>query len=894
MGSYPTCILLTRVGDFYELYYEQADEAGPLLEIQVVTRKIRNHHYRFTGFPARYIDRHLERLVMEHQRHVAICEQFQDSVTKQFTRRLVRIITPGTLIDEQFIHSDQNNFLLAIVPANVLTGSIAGDLAPTHSLGLAWLDLSTGDFMTASTTMSELASDLARIKPREVLLPSEYHSMVHPHVETAFRAHDRYVITPKPLNWFRSGGTPVPQESVWSTAPGSTEQCATATSIEHLAGHALTRYVTETQAGKPLHLQTSTHYNSQQVMRIDNYTLRSLELLESMTTGLKAGSLVQAIDHTKTKAGSRLLAEYLRSPLTSVEPINERLDLVEYFHKAPDLLHCVQSILRTARDAQRAIQKLSLGYGGPQDLLDIASALEAGSQVREACGELSPDRNPLAKWFDALDPLHVLVKSIRQHIHFDAPRRVQVYGFLIADSSDSLAKLHQQLRTLEQETDTLQVTLQTQNSLNSVKLISSGGSRHYLEMTARDAKAISHHPSFQVYQTLKGKHRYSYAPWTRLADQIHDTKQQIFEEEISLYQGLVRDALLHRSTIVTNSRILAQIDVATSFAQLARDFNYVRPTFTSAPGVCRIVGGRHPVVEMTLRARNRHFIHNDCDLDPIYPTALVTGPNMGGKSTFLRQNAIIITLAHIGSFVPAISAELSPVDRLFSRVGASDNLAEEQSTFMVEMRETAHILQHMTPQSFVIMDEVGRGTATTDGMAIAYAALFELAQRVGCRSIMATHYHELTDWAQSTMPRMRYLCTSVYTDESGAFSFIHKVLPGISRQSHGLQVAQLAGFPPSALATARQMHTHLTKPEIPTTMDGNFTLLSSGVTSGENYNVEKSTTVKTYEEDTLAREKLHQIEHLVPTGDIHYVTPSQAIECLQQIQMLLKTHTKED
>ncbi|KAJ1948862.1 MutS protein 1, partial [Dispira parvispora] len=339
-----------------------------------------------------------------------------------------------------------------------------------------------------------------------VLLPSEYHDLVHPHVETAFRIHDRYVITPKPLAWFRSEESPEPKESVPSVPPGSTERSTTTTGIEQLAGHALTRYVTETQAGKTLHLQTSTHYNPQQVMRIDNYTLRSLELLESMTTGLKAGSLVHAIDHTKTKAGSRLLAEYLRSPLTSVDLINERLDLVEYFHKAPDLLHCVQSILRTARDAQRAIQKLSLGYGGPQELLDIASALEAGSQVKEACGTLSTQQNPLAKWFDAIDPLHVLVKSIRQHIHFDAPRRVQGYGFLIADSSDSLVKLHQQLRTLEQEMGTLQETLQTQNGLNSVKLISSGGSRHYLEMTARDAKAISHNPSFEVYQTLKGKH----------------------------------------------------------------------------------------------------------------------------------------------------------------------------------------------------------------------------------------------------------------------------------------------------------------------------------------------------------------------------------------------------
>ncbi|KAJ1972805.1 MutS protein 1, partial [Dimargaris cristalligena] len=649
------------------------------------------------------------------------------------------------------------------------------------------------------------------------------------------------------------------------------------------ASRGLMRYVIETQAGKVPHLQTATHLNAAQTMKIDSFTFRSLEILESMTASsttsrATGGNLIHIIDHTQTKAGSRMLSEYLRAPLTSIPELNERLDLVQLFFDSPDLLHRTRTILRDARDAQRAVQKLSLGYGGPADLLDIASALEAVTQIRElGLGHLnrltqtsgySPDKTIIGgdtagsnrenirpsteaphRLFKGIVSLDGLVQVIRNHIHPDAPRRVNGRGFIQGSSSSALNRLHNDLAKLESDLGKLELLLRTRFSSNSLKLIMQTGSRSYIEVSPRDAKSIVTDPEFEVFQTLRGKHRFLYKPWMLLAEYIQATNEAIFQEEMALYQSVLGQVLHQSQRVVGNCRSLAQIDVAASCAHLARDFGYTRPVFrTDQPGLFRIQDGRHPVVENNLRRKSRHFISNDCHLDSERPTALLTGPNMGGKSTFLRQNAIIAILAQIGSFVPARLAELSIIDRVFSRVGASDNLAENQSTFMVEMAETAHILTHATSQSLVIVDEVGRGTSTVDGLAIAYATLVRLARDIGCRSLVATHYHELTDLAgispmlataepllpppsvtsraaQSTpsaptpsgehhhpelpelptLPNIQFLNTSIYTDPQGHFSFVHKVLPGVSRESHGIQVAQLAGFPEEALKIARAL-----------------------------------------------------------------------------------------
>ncbi|KAJ1984775.1 MutS protein 1 [Dimargaris verticillata] len=918
MEEYPHCVLLTRVGDFYELYYEQADEVGPLLEIQVVTRKLRNHHFRFTGFPARYIDRYLEALVMRHQKHVAICEQFQDPITKVFSRRLVRIITPGTLIDEQFLNSGQNNYLLAIYPHLTSDSTVhtAGLNAHT-SIGLAWLDLATGDFWTSHTALADLVSDLARIKPREVIIPDEYYAALTATIAPVFRSWEDYVVTRKPMATFqcRWGNEPDAKAESTSTAAFDQQlpeqftgfiQRQALSDSELSASWVLLRYVSETQAGKIPQLQTSTQYNPTRVMRMDVYTLRSLEILESTALGTKMGSLVHAIDQTRTKPGARLLADYLRSPLTSIKAINDRLDLVQLYHEAPHLLFQCQEALRTARDAQRAVQKLSLGYGGPADLLDVASSLEALAEIRgytEAHLATLPDSSFQSVWrlLKGTHALPELTTTIRRLVDFDAPRRVSGFGFLLNDASSHLKSLYAQLKGLEGDAEAMQQDLQNQYQLATAKLVSSVSVRHYVETSAREGKALHDKPPFTVFQTLRGKHRFHYPPWTRLADHMAHIKQAIFDEEMGLYQGLVSQVLAQGSVIVSSCRALAQIDVATSLASLALDFGYKRPNFATEPRQFSIEGGRHPVVEMDLRQKNRNFIGNDCHLDAATPSALITGPNMGGKSTYLRQNAIIVILAQMGAFVPAHATHLSIVDRLFSRVGASDNLAEEQSTFMVEMTETAHILNHATPNSLVIIDEVGRGTATADGLAIAYATLSMLAQQIKCRSLIATHYHELARLARTSLPSVRYLHTTLLTNANGRFSFIHKVLPGVSEKSHGLQVALLAGFPSHALVIAQTTIAQLEALPIPgTPAPTEATPDSQGFADGAHDTSTSTGAHPPQSSDTMppaptlpspaqliVLAKYQQLQHMLNDLDFDRLTARQAMNLAFDIQELV-------
>ncbi|KAJ1911515.1 MutS protein 1 [Tieghemiomyces parasiticus] len=971
MDEHPTCVLLTRVGDFYELYYEQADEVGAILEMQVVTRKIRRHHFRFTGFPARYVDRHLETLVVKHRKHVAICEQYQDPITRKWSRRLARIITPGTLIDEQFINPAQNNYLLAVYPhcpvASPDEAAITASSTVLQQVGLAWLDLATGDFLTTVSDRTELVSDLARIKPREIIVPREYETVLTPLIQSAFTTNDPYVtFTAKPLALFRTpwsdregmaleAGSAATVSPATSATPSSAITSTTTTDpitaaketapnvnafirnldltdAEQSATWALLRYVAETQVGKFPRLQTSTRYNPVHTMRVDSYTLRSLEILESLTTGTKVGSLIHTIDQTRTKAGSRLLAEYLRSPLTSVSALNERLDLVQRFYDRPDLLFRTRDILGSARDAQRAIQKLSLGYGGPADLLVVASALEAASQITRLCapvfnetltsqpatppreggGDLTPGNSP-CDLLARMVPLDDMAADIRRYLGEEAPKRVSQHGFINPRACPVLTQLHTELAGLEQAEADLEDSLCTELGVTSLQLVIGAGTRGYVEMTAREGKRFEESQQLMlevdegrgeppmeemtVFQKLRSKYRYLHPRWTHLAERLQALRSRILDEEIALYQDLVHRVLDRSFSVVTNCRVLAQIDVAASFAQVACDFGYTRPTLLAEPDVFDVRGGRHPVVEMNLRRRSsRNFISNDCRLTADCPTILLTGPNMGGKSTFLRQNAILVILAQIGSFVPAHTARLSIVDRLFSRVGASDNLAGDQSTFMVEMSETAHILHHATPRSFVIMDEVGRGTATADGLAIAYAALWTLARRIRCRSLVATHYHELTDMITDTggdvkggdeshADGLAFYHTSLFTDEEGHFSFVHKVLPGISRRSHGIQVAQLAGFPADALALAREVMQQQTLPSSATAAAVEAPTPWSAIAPPP---VGFATPPLSDPEASRDHERLEQIKRILLPVDTEQLTARQAINLIFDLKESFK------
>ncbi|KAJ2818385.1 MutS protein 1, partial [Coemansia sp. 'formosensis'] len=531
----------------------------------------------------------------------------------------------------------------------------------------------------------------------------------------------------------------------------------------------------------------------------------------------------------------------------------QRLDLVEFFNYNTRVRDQIYERLDNIGDVERAVNKLSLNCGGPHDLLDIARTLGEVSKIKSilrahldsgkdgswedrlsdpavadgsaALGGRSARRRSSAlrrlcptaldivrRKESALLALEPLVRDIDSKIRKDAERDVRVFGFLRPDCSDRITSLHRQLVAKDLERKQLQLHWQMQFKCPSLRLDTIPALGHFIEVSKRDSERLSDSAEFRMIQSLKSKVRFENNRWTYLLSEIEMLKSTIQAEEMRVFEELRDSALEVSASIRTNSKVLADLDVAISMSLLASARQYMRPRFVSTSesldgtgsDMHIIVNGRHPVVESQLLASNRQYVGNDCTFsDTDSRVLLLTGPNMGGKSTFLRQTALISILAQVGSFVPADDAQLRIFDAIYSRIGARDNLALDQSTFMVEMSETADILKHATANSLVILDEIGRGTSTVDGISVAYATLRYLHDRTRCKAIFATHYHELVPHVVPELSAIQPLQTAIYEDGQGGFAFLHKVKPGICSKSHALYVAQIAGIPKEVLETAR-------------------------------------------------------------------------------------------
>ncbi|KAJ2666690.1 MutS protein 1 [Coemansia sp. RSA 1199] len=957
--KYPSCVLLVRVGDFYELYYEQADDVGgDVLGLQVVDKKFKSGNVRFTGFPVHSLLRHVETMVVKHRLSVALCEQFQESGRRAFTRRVTRVITPGTLIDDECLATTRvHNFILCIArrsprldayteamdswrcrvreiehehrqkvervraealrlwreqvqntplpkrrpgrppknevrnvepvefdessvevveqpqmpPPPEMPSTEDVDAADgNEELSLAWLDLATGDFMACPSTASTLSADLARIQPQEILVAQgDSHVQkllcgIYPQAQSAARPvvteiaaalfHQTRVLEPNTeiadgSNTESGSGGPLKPTAYWSI-PAPSQQLVT--SAEHLlleaselsqgeqtSARALLNYVLDTQLGLLPPLQPPRRYEADAHMRMGAATIQALELLRPIV-GDRADSgpaLLGEIDHTRTSAGARLLATRLTAPSTSRDIIEQRLDLVEFFCATPRVRDRIYDQLENIGDVERAVNKLSLNCGGPHDLLAIARTLREVARIKRTLREYLKSveegrasglgnseqtlrrrtvtmashrqRSAILKIVrrkeHALQSASALVRDISLKIREDADRDVRAFGFLTRDCSPTITQLHIDLAQKEDERRTLQQRWQLMFTCMSLRLDSIPAVGHFIEVSKRDSARLAECPEFRMIQSLKSKVRFENHEWTYLLSEIELLRGRVQVEELRVFEEL-RDSVLAASAIIrTNSRILADIDVAISMATLAVTRQYTRPvltTCTTEPH--RISSGRHPVVESQLLAANRQYVSNDCMFDTdTSRVLLLTGPNMGGKSTYLRQIALTSVLAQVGSFVPADTAHLHIVDAIYSRIGAHDNVALDKSTFMVEMTETAEILKHATDKSLVILDEIGRGTATADGTAIAYATLKYLHDHIGCKAVFATHYHELVPHVVPALQALKPLQTAIYEDGKGGFAFLHKVRDGICTQSHALYVAQIAGIPKSVLTLAR-------------------------------------------------------------------------------------------
>ncbi|KIW33073.1 uncharacterized protein PV07_04568 [Cladophialophora immunda] len=885
MAKFDNCVLLTRVGNFYELYFEQAEEYGPLLNLKVGHKQTKLGPVAMAGFPFFQLDRFLKMLVQDLNKYVAICEEFLIQVSGKVKsgglkhdRRVTRVITPGTLIDEKFLDPYEYNFLLSINPDPVViepssgSTSEASDPEREQKIGLAWLDLSTGDFYTQTTGRGSLSSALTRIDPREIVMPSDISEEIRDEVQKIV-GHDHRLLT---LHKTESDFVSMTEWNQMLESPvaiGSDEIFSTA---EKCAGHRLLDYVRHRLQGVQLRLQPPRQRELQAILNIDRNSLRGLEILETARDGLGKGSLFHAVKRTSTKSGARLLRDRLTSPSASLSEINDRLDLVSVFVENEELTESLIFRLRRTFDVQRIVQKFALNKGDADDMLSLASAIAETVATNDLLQSLEQDLNvaetngldqanvvlPLRKLLrrfelqgpaelqalissaideqglmqkhrleedeaasvaamahdvvlqSAPEELELLPKAVRTRTKSEDQKKDEIEleepWIMRRNASEALLRLHEDLDSLQTEKVSLANRLREELSAPTLILKSTPGLGHICHIRSATGfnreKLESLHA--KMVSSSKSTRSFYLSDWTRLGRRIDQAVLNIRDEEKRIFATLRELVIKNLVTLRRNAAVMDELDVASGFSLLAREQSWVRPILNNGTEH-KVIGGRHPTVKEGLEEQGRSFVSNNLVLDQNERIWLVTGPNMGGKSTFLRQNALLTILAQAGSYVPAVHAEIGLVDQIFSRIGAADDLFRDQSTFMVEMLETAAILKHATPKSFVIMDEVGRGTTPEDGTAVGYASLYHLYHINKCRTLFATHFHALADMTRS-WSKLGCYCTDVLEDEHGSFMFLHRLKKGINRHSHALKVAKLAGLPPAALKIAEDVLRQIT------------------------------------------------------------------------------------
>ncbi len=789
-GRHPDHLLFYRMGDFYEMFFDDAVAAAAALDITLTRRgRHEGQDIPMCGVPVHAADAYLARLIRQGFR-VAICEQTEDPAEarkrggKQPVRRaVVRIVTAGTLTEDNLLDARRDNFLAALAEA-------AGELA------LAAIELSTGAFELQILEPAGLGAALARVRPSEILLADRL--LQRPGLAEPL-AEWRQALTPLPGARFDSESGRRRLEALYGV--GTLDGLGGFGRAECAAAGALVDYIDLTQQGRLPALGPPRRLGRHAIMEIDAATRRNLELTETLG-GERRGSLLATLDRTVTGAGARLLAADLAGPLTDPVAIDQRLDLVALFAGDDRLRQDVRDALARCPDIARALARLSLGRAGPRDLgalrdgLRIAGALRPllAARPEAALGSL------LALTAAGLGEHGSLVEALDRALAAELPLHARDGGFVAAGYDGELdehRRLRDESRRLIAE---LQARYAEETGLAGLKIRHNNVLGYYIELSPALAPRLEAGPGgrFIHRQTLASAVRFTTVELADLESRIGQAAERALALELALFETLAADAVAQAAAIRSAGAALARLDVAAGHAELALLRRWCRPH--PEPGLAfEITAGRHPVVEAHL-AEGARFVGNDCVLEPGRRLWLLTGPNMAGKSTFLRQNALIAILAQIGAYVPAEAARIGIVDRLYSRVGAADDLARGRSTFMVEMVETAAILNQAGPRALVILDEIGRGTATYDGLSIAWAAVEHLHDRNRCRALFATHYHELTALAAMLDDLACY--TMRVREWQGEVVFLHEVAPGAADRSYGIHVARLAGLPKPVIQRA--------------------------------------------------------------------------------------------
>jgi DNA mismatch repair protein MutS len=787
-------LLFYRMGDFYELFFEDAVRAAAALDIALTKRgQHEGQDIPMCGVPVHSVDGYLARLIRKGFK-VAVAEQMEDPAEakkrghKSVVRReIVRLVTAGTLTEEALLDGRQANHLAAF-------GDAQGALA------LAWCDMSTGYFYVQSIAAQDAQSALARIAASEVLIPV---GLADRHGLAASLALLDMVQSQLPREMADSSQAADRLMALYGVT--SLTDLGSFNRAELAAAGGLLAYLEETQRGMLPRLQRLRSVTASAFMAIDAATRASLELTHA-SSGQKQHCLLGVLDRTITAAGARLLASRLSAPLMAIAEINNRLDLVALFAGDGLTRGKLRDILKQVPDMERALSRLSVGRGSPRDLAAIRDGLARASDVTRLLGQLATgDLAPLpalAALRSRFGAHGADIDLLERALVPDAPASTSDGGYIAQGYDEALDQLRSLASEGRRHVAALEQKYRDVTNISGLKIRHNNLIGYHIEVSAKNADAMMSDPSFIHRQTMAGAVRFSTMALNDLAAGIAEAGGKALALELVHFEKLRSATLARAEAIAQTAQALAEADVAAALADKAATDGWTRPKVDTSTAF-EISNGRHPVVEAALARQREAFIANGCDLGENQRLWLITGPNMAGKSTFLRQNALIAVLAQMGSFVPASSAHIGLVDRLFSRVGASDDLAQGRSTFMVEMVETAAILNQAGPRALVILDEVGRGTATYDGLAIAWSALEHLHDINQCRCLFATHYHELTQ-LKSRLARLA-LYTVTVTVWEDRLIFRHEIATGTADRSYGLHVARMAGLPGAVTHRAEEV-----------------------------------------------------------------------------------------
>lgn len=830
----PDAILFFRMGDFYEMFDDDAEIVARELEIALTRRDFgRGEKSPMAGIPHHAADGYIARLVSKGYR-VAVCEQTSDPALSRglVEREVIRVVTPGTIIDPTMLAAKRNNFLAAVTTNR-------------DTVGVAYIDITTGEFAATqfNTTEPELAlqQEIARVGPAEVLVEAHYNRL-----GSRKRRWLATVMSEKQVTKVGSNGDPnatipdldeedeeddfaplvklltglaghvTPYDSRYFAEDDARHRLLTQFDVASLEGFgcahlplairaagAILAYVQETQKGLLQQLTGLETYHTNHFMTLDPYTRRNLELFETGRSGSVKGSLLWVLDRTRSPMGGRLLRRWIGQPLLDVEQIHHRQQVISELIDDPLLQARLAESLKRAGDIERLINRVRQRLATPRDLIALASGLRSAAEIRACLSEEEATRLPaLHLIIQRLSDNDEIIALIERAIVDDPPASINEGGIIRSGFNQELDQLKDASLNGKRWIAELEQRERVRTGINNLKVGYNRATGYYIEVSKSNLNRVP--ANYLRRQTLSNNERYITSELKEHETLVLNAQDRVNKMENEFFVQLRSDIAIHASeSILDTAHALAEIDVYLSLAEVARKNNYCCPRIDEND-LIHIVAGRHPVVEQT--QSDTAFVPNDANLsNHEAQISIITGPNMAGKSTYLRQVALITLLAQVGSYVPAEAATIGIVDRIFTRIGAQDDLATGQSTFMVEMVETANILHHATPRSLIILDEIGRGTSTYDGLAIARAVIEYLHnnKRCGARTLFATHYHELVEVAQ-LLPRIRCLNVAV-TEETGKVVFLRKIVPGGADRSYGVHVAQLAGIPRPVVHRAEEI-----------------------------------------------------------------------------------------